>query len=877
MTTRIARAAGSAHINPAVEVVQPGMPAVVIGIGDFGRQLWEALSLVRQRRPSLSRLVGLWASPAGWHIAGDEQAETRSEATLYTGVAEWLEMHAASGHKLLQESVLQALSMPDTTIPGESRPETLNIYLVAHLNEPLGRALWHPVLALARAARVPFADHVFTLILATDSLTFSHLTPIEAQALLTTLDLLSVELTAAADESETPGRIGWCYLLDTVDLHGRPLPAADEALVNSLPPSAQQVHHTAEFIALLSSGLCRAPSYQRTSLAHLKRDFRDRGAAARVSVFGAASALFPIAAMTARANQELAHRLLADFILGADKPGDLPVAWQSRTRWLSDCAIEPGSLRQQIMHGAQGHPITFPIEPPQVEEVDDERLVDHLLNWDTILWQRWHRADGPPARLSQNSMTLIQKAVDWLRLELDGLLQSKLGGVRLATLLIAEVEKAVEEAHTQGAVEPPLEDHWLTRLLAILYLRQRDPTELPDLEISRHRLEKALLGRLNRRAIWVRAGLFGATLLSFVWAAYLAAGQALGLPGLASRWLNISPEWGVDPLTAVDLLVLAASCWLLALFVSALHLYWRESVIHRATEQMMVDIGRKYRALMERALRQERDNIYATLLAEVHHWRQLITARSDTLRETQQELKALLADKPNPAPLVTERCLLPCDQWANWLPSYEPPEYRRLAERFLLSQRSSAWPEQTSVQLLSALQIFAEAETSEWRGELPLNLPAVRDKGSAGAKAILQELRATVRPLWPLSREERAHLLTGIERPLGPERQRHGAATIVTHWLGVPTPATRHDAVMAAGPRDIYFNTTDSGRMAFVSTLHGLELGGLQIWEVLRVTAGIVDVVMPVASQGPHISDGAGNGPAAVRDKRYSEFFLEKE
>jgi hypothetical protein len=837
-------------------MARPTVPSVVVGIGDFGRQVVGLLKLVTGSRSGLSRLVTLWTGVDGWYVDSTESLEADLQETGNIDVNQWLEMHATTGRKLLQQSILEAVSIPSTNgRPNKDESKTLHLYLVVHLNEATGRTLWQPVLDLMRAANVPFGDHIFTLIVATDSLSFHHFKADDAQELLDALETLSDELVAVADEYEESGRIGWCYLLDTVDMDGRPLHRAKEKrneengiLADPLSlgstedlglekPRWLQAHQATEFIALLCAGLGGTPAYQRTSLSHLRRDFRAGKPVAWVSAFGAGSAVFPVAALLERARELLTHRLLVDYILGKDRPGDLPAARRLRDRWLTNCTLEPDGVRRRIMRDAAGYPITFPVEPPLVENVPDERLVDHLLNWDTILWQRWRRPDGPPARLGQSATALAQEAVTWLKSELDLLLERELGGIRRASLFVAEVEKAVEDARLQANGQPSTDSHWLTALLAALRLPYRDPTALPDMDKSRRRLEAALLGRLNRRAVWVRASLFGATLLSFVWAAYLAAGQVLGLRGLVSRWLNRVPAHGVDPLVTVDLLVLAAGCWFLALVVSALYLYWRESAIHRATDRMIIDISRKYRALMKRALREQRDRMYGSLSAETVRWREAIAARRDMLLSGQQKLEEAMAEISDALPLATETSLLPLERWSAWLPHYEPLDCRRLAGRFLNDSRRRAWPQQTGVEFVAALRAFAAAELAEWSQSLRLNSWADLDGNSRSLNAVLQGLRETVRPAWPLNREERSQVLARAERPLSPDRHRHTASAVVTHWLGTPAHGGQQDPALAIAPKEEAFSTHDSVRLAYVVTVHALELQRLHIWQSVRHAA----------------------------------------
>jgi len=799
--------------------VHPCAPAIVIGLGKFGRQVLAGLHLAAGARTGLPRPLGLWAGPAGWSL------EWTGEVTDWPDPSTWWQTHAGSGAAVLQDTILRVLGA------AELRPATLDIYLVAHLHEPFARELWPPVLTVARAASPPFADYVFTLILATDSSAFPYLPPAEARAVLASLDTLADELIAATDPRELPGRVGWCYLLDTLDTHGHPLKPLRDGQDND--PSAIQSHMVAEFIALLCAGLRQTPAYCRTSLADLRHDFRDRASAAWVSTFAAGSVVLPIPAIVGRARDTLAQRLLADHILGPDMPGDLPAARRLRTRWLEECPISASDQRNRIGRGRSGEPLTFSFEPPKVNAIPDDGLVNHLLNWDMLLWQRWHRPDAPATQMARNADALITEINAWLAGELNRLLQVECGGVRVAALFVSAAEQALEEEYHKPELPEPAEEHWLSALLAALRPHPPDPTALPDLEADRRRLQAALQRRLNRRAVWVRASLFAVILLSFAWAAYSTLGQALGLSDLLYGWR------GVGPSPILDLVLLAATCWLLALWAGWVQLYMTDLAIHRATDRMIADIRRKYAALMERTLRSERERVYTALRSTLTEWAQAIASRRATLTEAVEGLANDLQHQPDPTPLLSEGPLLAPAGWSALFPELDATTCRGLAQRFLDQPDRPHWRAESGPALVAALRRFAEAKLSVWAARLGLVTWAAQPGGPGSLAALLGELRERIRPAWPLSREERAKIEVSLQRAIVSGHNGAGLTpVIVANFVGLPgTGPTSSLSAPRGDPWEQAFYTGEAGRLAFVSTLHALDLKRLRVWEKWRAIA----------------------------------------
>jgi len=727
----------------------------------------------------------------------------------------------------LKDAMLSAVQAAD------AGGATLDLYLVFHLHDPFARSVWHKMLASARSAYVPFADTIFTLIVATDSPAFPHLSPDEARAVLSGLDTLAAECLAATDESEPAGRIGWCYLLDTIDSAGRPLkPLNTDSNSNSI--TTLQAHMVAEFIALLRAGLRGAPAYQRTSLANIGRAFRGRPASAWISTFAAGSLALPVSAIAERARDALARRLLADHLLGKDTATDLPSARSLRARWLAECALTPTGLRSRIARDQNAQPLSFPIEPPQLGEIPDDRLIDHLLNWDTLLWQRWNRPDGLSAQMALSSEAVLEEADAWISRKIDELVQHEMGGTRIGRLLAAEAEIALEDLRRQLDLPEPSRgpEHWLTALLSHVRSAPSDPAALLDLEASHRQLEAALQHRLNRRALWVRASLIGMTLLSFAWAAYLVTPQALDAGSVLLRRLGVASQ-------LLDLVVLGGLCWLLALSGGWLQLLRSESAIHRALDRVIADIHRKYAALAERALRAECERVLADLRTMLRAQAQAIESRRDTLLETLNLIEGDLNRAAQPAPLLTERSLIAPAAWPSLFPQLDDTACRGLAERFLnVPDREPRRVEAASA-LAAALRQFVESQLSEWRATLDLDSWAAQPNSMDSLPTLTNHLRDRLRPAWPSDRQERGRIGVAIRRPVAAERWASGPiSSIAVNFVGLPSGHEGDPASAgAAGPQDEVFFTDERGRLAFVPTAHALELKALGAWQRLQTAA----------------------------------------
>lgn len=841
--------------RPEIPVAEP-FPAAVIGLGEYGRQVLVALQQAAATRPALPSTPALWASPEGWECEGQIATEAELSEEAWSAPEEWWTQYGPGAQPELKELILRALyAAGDGQATDElAADRSLDVFLVAHLHEPLARELWTEVLAAARAAYNPFADLVFTLILAVDSLAYRDFVADEATSLLASLDKLAAELEEAFDEGEPAGRIAWCYLVDTLDIHAYPLrPLATQVdgddgknVIRTAPPPAQrmvyQAHMTAEFMALCRGGLRHSPAYQATSLSQLRRELRHHTAAPWISTFGAGSFVLPLPVIADKARDTLARRLLSDFVLGKARPGDLPHARRLRARWLAHQTLEPKQLRRQIQRDSAGNPLVFPVEPPELEKVQvewDEQLVLYLRDWEHILQQRWHRPDGPPEQMARQATDLTEEAATWLDKEMQTLLQKELGGVHVAHLFTSELEAAIEGERQKLDHEGEEERNWLAALLAPLRPPRRDPTVLPQLERYEQTMKSALAGRLYPLAVVTRATLFAVALLCFAWAGYRAAGRAFGFSGLVGQELGLALAGAPHLALLLDLLVLAATCWLAAQLAGAVQLLISERRISRAVAGYIKAVRRKYEALMERALRRERENVYGRLLAEVIGWREKTLARRATLETTLQTLEAALTQQSELAPLQTELNLLPEAAEAMLFPQIDDDTVQEMADVFLHSPEGLEAVDEEA--LLRRLRAFVEDRLEGWRAGL--TLPAVlqssifADHPSVASTADLMHLlRERIYPAWPLESALRAAVVAPVFRELP------GASLLTARFAGSPAG---DEKLSPAGAWDGAFYTGETGRVAYTPTIHGLSLFDLGAWNELRALAEHSDAPQP--------------------------------
>lgn len=814
-------------------------PSLVVGIGEFGQAALRSLHLAAQVRPGLSFVLPVWVAPQGWQFDWPEKVSSED----YPEPEQWLQEHLEAGVHHLRQVVIRAWRAVQNGISiALSNMDILDVYILASLQEPFGRELLKPVLNVCRQAQSTSSDYVFTLILAFDTLTFPKFDPIEARKILVSLEVIAEELIASSDENELPGRVAWCYLLDSTDTHGHPLKPLKDQMRLRISIQELQADMAAEWISLLIAGLRHNPAYKRTSIVNIRRAFRDRPPTAWASSVGVGSFILPVRAIAESARDDLVGRILTNIILGHDQPNDLPSARRLRSLWLAECMLSPSDLRSRIKRDLGGQPFEFAIEPPSLEGIPDEAIINHLINWDILLWQRWNRSNSPKQRMAYNAKAIVEEARSWLERELDELVQKAPGGVRIALLFIGEAERALEDERQKPDVRHTKEkEHWLKTLLAPLLSRSVDPAALPDLEASRRRLEKVLSHRLNRRAVWVRASLFAAALTFFFWEANSLCGLAI------ERALLEGGTWGIKlihwlqriPSPTIGLLLLTMLCWLITSSACGVFLYRRETAIHHAIDHMIGDIRRKYLALMERTLRTEREQIYATLQAHLTEWAKVIEARRSILNEAAICLINEKKSSTEPASLQTEKMLLSASDWPILFPELDQEILRAYGEKFLNVPNRMSWREETVEQFMQSLRAFAEGELAKWFSNLNLETWTTRPGSSYTIPTLLEELIGFVRPAWPLSREERSELVAQLQCS-GPITWSNPRVSplLAVNFIGLPSKGNGEKAsVPLAYPREETFSTGDPGRLAYIATLHALDLKRLLALDLLKAIA----------------------------------------
>ena len=387
---------------------QIGSQAVLIGVSKFGNQVLQAVDQASRTRTGFQMPVGVWLGPDGWSSRWDSDITQVS----WSDPANFWEEHRSQGMAALEEAYYKALgfNQEPAQFPGRSQTPRLDLYLAIHLCDPASQELWPRLLELCRLARVAFTELVITLFVASDLVRIRHYLPDEAVAFQKNLSLLSNELLISANEEETAGRFGWCYWIDSLDMNSRPLQPVEADETSNPTSSLAQAQQAADMIALLCAGLRNLPAYEQTSLTALSHSLRNQPPASRVSTLGSASLVLPIMALQQRASNELALRLLIEVLNSPARPGDLPEARLLFDQWMDEFGLTQQELRRSLQKDLSGEPLVFVVEPLHLEQVPDDALIDLLLNWDFLLWQRWNHPASAAHILVQNADLMVDRA-----------------------------------------------------------------------------------------------------------------------------------------------------------------------------------------------------------------------------------------------------------------------------------------------------------------------------------------------------------------------------------------------------------------------------------------------------------------------------------
>lgn len=806
------------NLLPVPPDVGDAAPSATVAVGSFGDAYLKALNLALPWRPYLDRLGLVHVSCAGWNM------EEVSEPDRHLVEPEqWLRENRGPGMQALQDAIRKAQQKA-----GSSTKET-DIYIICHLNEIFTQQILPILLAMVREAHPPTAGCVITLILALDSLELKDLTEEEAARWRTLLVWLKSELEAAVDPDEPSGRIGWCYLLDAYNTYGHPL-HPPTGISDSSCAQEVQAHYAVEFLALLIAGLRQSPLYISQNLAAWQRDIQRGQVTAWVSSFAAASYLFPVEALAQRAQTELSLHLLNATLDGPDKPTDNPMARALSSDWIAQMQLERAQLRKRLLYDEHGRPFEFRIHPPDVRAIPDMWVIDRLLSWEALLSQQWQAPEAYADQIAQRATEIGEGAVDSLSEKFENQLSRSPNGGQIAARLLREANDAIiaAQAHTE---KRPVPLRWLTRLLAAVSPPTTEPAASADLEDARRRLARALSRRVNRRAVWTRAGMQGIALSAFVWALYLATAHMSTLQGMVVRLVDFS-GWPVALASALDLLALAVISWIVALLIGGWRIARTEGAIQRETAHFIDAMRHKFVGVQELLLQEQTDRVYEIVRQGLQAWQPRIMTRQGTLSIVRELLESELRADWDPAPLLTE-VLMPDSDWQRFLPKISQRDISHWAEGFLAAPQRTKWEHESADELATALKEEAVRRLELWKRNLGLTRLAEQLRPTLPTQW-LETLKEKLYPALPLAREERA-ALAFPSQPVRYRRAngRYADPLALTHFIGQPIGGDYMAETMQDVGRESKFTTAEPGRLAFVAILHGIELDRLRLWQLL--------------------------------------------
>ncbi len=848
---------------------QPPLPTLVIGLGDFGRLALDVLRAAAASRPSLVGVQGLGYGPEGWQPAWPG-SPIRLEGAPAPAAS--LEPAALLAQALAGEFCLRPVQgQPEETPPGGP----LDIYLLAHLDEDLARGSWRPLLrALRRAAMQDRISCVFTLLLAAHTSAWVQADAGQAGELLQALFALEEELLAASREAEHPGRLGWCYLLDTRDASGRPLAAIGGRRESSqLRPAAIQAHLAAEWIAQLHAGLRRSPAYRQCSLADLQRQRRSQPARARLSLFNAASLALPLRFLPpipcphpglplpqdtqgGLHHLALARRLLEEI---AARPQDarlLPQVHSLRQRWSVDCGLAAAAVRRWLCGAGADpgcDPPGLPLDPPGLEGLAVSAWAGRLQEWEAWLEGRWEGPDSPAKLAEKQARLLVERA----GAELDGrgrrLLQRSPGGAPLAAGLAGSARRFLAvEAQRPLVPRPRRAGGWGRALCSFLAGRlwggALRSSRLPDAKAARLELERQAARRASAASPWKRLVRLGTRLTVAAWGGLALLLLLSGLvPAALPLLAAVLAGWLASlPLLGMVFLGLAALSWLGAALTSALAELLAGLECQRLAEDLAQAIRLSQRQRWEGVLHRAAQGVYQELQACALALEEAAEAQQAALASAAcllQEQEARLRRAPDSGLLLSERRLDLGHPDHQQPPALPAAEVRQAALRFLEAQAPAEAgaaggfppPPLDAGGLAAALVEFAAAELARRRPAPALIEWAAGPHRRQELQAALDSLCARLAPAWPLGRSAAASSLAvtqyaglpasvSANRPLPPAGDLHAAGVLPAGWPGAET-----------------WLSSCPDRLSLAACLHGVELDSLDAVRRLQERAARPD------------------------------------
>jgi hypothetical protein len=814
--------------------------STLIGLDSWGQKVTGLYQRVTRSRAGInSSAYLLSAQPNGW-VQGSEATET---TFTYPDVSAWWQQHGETGAHLSQTLLLQAISK---NAPGKlSLTATCDVYLVASAHEGFGRESLFRAIEMLKKVAPQNVELVFTLILAIDSPSLPFLPDSERANLNAFFRRLADLLVASEDYALK--RIGWCYLLDTIDLHSGQLQPIQGLFSGVAPadyhPNDLQAHQAAELLFALATGIARLPDYRQTELALLHHHNRGTNSLPLVSTAAAGSLALPAENLTRKAVLNLSVRILKQGLIGTEQPSDLPTAQKMLSRWQNQCGVQREFVLQAINRQAGGQPIPFETPAPRTDLIEDERLVDSLMNWDRMLEDRWNHPNGPVKQIQRNAVDYAIPSGQWLTAELPRWLYQKAGGVRVTELFLDLASKRLIEIAQEPDYNQKKPDHWLKAMLRPMQLRV-DPYALPDLPADRSRLQEALKRRMNHRAVWVRAAMLAMVTFAFLWA-------ALWMLALVTRAGTGSPLtlFGLSFDTLPAFIWVWFACWVLGMLIGLAHLLPGELRIYRATYRLIRATQRKYQVLRALALRAGFLETVRQWEAQIGDWQTQVQAMQRALNETHRAIEAERNGSDHLFQLWTEDTLSSLVDVNRAMPSFEIID---LAQE-LIDRNQEVM---TSDSLAAHLEAFCKTELEHWSDQFRLaewyRRTYEEDPVSGNGLALpfarwMMPLGQRVKPALPLAPSEKASFEITLQRLGLPSSV--GEIYPAFHFIGLPEKTLVLPSDLFSGHRIRYFFSGEKGHLIDVIVVHGISIQSLQFLTTLNHPTGTASLAVAQAEE----------------------------
>lgn len=688
----------------SIPATAPG--PLVMALGDFGQSVCEILSRSHDYDPTRAIPPTMWAGPAGWSELPD-LVHLDEPVLLWLPVSDWLEKHQAGGEAILRKRLSmnrsQGRSVRQPSIP-ETGPA---VVCVVDLQETFGRQLLLPVLRMIERETLPIGSVSITVIAAVNSFQLTELSDEDAFNLRETLETLLQRFDQQGTHPTAP--VDWFYLIDAINEHSQPLkPIYPE---NNPPtcPETIRSHVAAEFIQALADGLMNSPAYQNTrrQILQVAAPMPPSG---WVGTLAAGRLVFPAIEQNPPPADKLASMILNDWIIGTDRPSDIPQVKEFNQSWMEDCRLEHVILYQTLTRDEDGQRLVYTTRPPDLRKIRSGDLVAYLQYWDSVLEKRWQDDHSFRAVIQAHARQQTSNASAWLDLRIKALIQHQPGGVRQALMFLSKAAKTLESESQTTTPEKPFPTRLPAWVTGVFKQASRKIFGLPDandLNDCYTTLAQAISVRLGFQAllnqIWQMGWKTAPRRAGFALAAILLVGLIVGPAVLAASL----------PLLGILLLLLISARWGRWMTRNMFAFLRNEIRLHDALEKTVLAIREKYQRRIEQAISEETGRVYAKMAEQLRDWQGRVAQRKTTLEQASAILQSSPEGASGSQALWMECRISGSETRSGWDNEFSPNQVKDLAAQFLQSSPPGNEREQSAPELAAGLRSFCSRALSE--------------------------------------------------------------------------------------------------------------------------------------------------------------------